>query len=35
MPFDVLADYEKIEERWLNGYYKNLADMVARGKGRF
>lgn len=36
MPFDVLAEDEKVEERWLNDYYKNLADMVYRSvKAKF
>lgn len=36
MPFDVLAEDAKMENRWLNDYYKNLADMVERAvKGKF
>jgi len=36
MPFDVLAEDAKVENRWLNDYYKNLADMVERAvKGKF
>jgi hypothetical protein len=36
MPFDVLGEDEGVEDRWLNEYYKNLADGVERAvRGRF